>query len=272
MLNLLMPALDRTGYALVVDERFAGPDLDERLWLPHHLPHWSSRTASAARYRIDGQGHGLELLIEADQPPWYPDGDGWTRVSTLQTGEYAGELGSATGQHRFRPGLRVRESQSNVALLTPSHGLIECRARAIADPANMVALWLIGYEDMPERSAEICLFEIFGRHVTSDGARVGMGVHPHGDPAIQDDFERVALIFDATQPHDYAARWTHHTISFYVDEREVKVVRQSVDYPMQLMLSVFEFVEGPRLGSPPDAYPKVFGVEWLRVWRDTSGL
>lgn len=271
MLNLSMPALDRTGYELVVDERFDGPDLDERRWLPYHLPHWSSRAASAARYRFAGQGHGLELLIEADQRPWYPDGDGWTRVSTLQTGEFAGALGGATGQHRFKPELRVREAQPNVELLTPTYGLIECRARAIADAANMVALWLIGYEDMPERSAELCMFEIFGRHIAAGATKVGMGVHPHGDPAITDDFERVLLAFDATEAHDYAMLWTRGAISFYVDEHELKVVRQSVDYPMQVMLSVFEFAEGPDLASPADAYPKVFGVEWLRVWRDTSG-
>ena len=45
----------------------------------------------------------------------------------------------------------------------------------------MVALWMIGYEDPPERSAEICVCEIFGREVGVDHALVGMGVHPLGD-------------------------------------------------------------------------------------------
>jgi hypothetical protein len=35
------------------------------------------------------------------------------------------------------------------------HGRIELCARASADPQTMVALWIIGYEDEPERSAEI---------------------------------------------------------------------------------------------------------------------
>ena len=47
---------------------------------------------------------------------------------------------------------------------------------------------MIGYEDEPDRSAEICVFEIFGRDVRRDGAAVGMGVHPFGDPRITDDF------------------------------------------------------------------------------------
>jgi len=54
------------------------------------------------------------------------------------------------------------------------------------DPRAMVALWMIGLEDEPERSSEICVAEIFGRTVGPDSARIGMGVHPFGDPAIAD--------------------------------------------------------------------------------------
>ena len=80
------------GYTLEVEDRFDGPDLDTSLWLPHHLPHWSSWTASAARYRL---GDGLlRLVVEEDQPPWCPEFDGQVRVSSLQTGDTA-------GQHRF---------------------------------------------------------------------------------------------------------------------------------------------------------------------------
>jgi hypothetical protein len=56
------------------------------------------------------------------------------------------------------------------------------RARALDDPLNMVALWMIGLGDPPEQSAEICIFEIFGRDVEAHSASVGMGVHPFADP------------------------------------------------------------------------------------------
>lgn len=260
-----MTDLDRAGYELVLDEQFSSADLDSRIWLPYHLPHWSSRERSAARYRLTGGQ--LELLIEEDQEAWYPDGDGWTRLSTLQSGEFAGERGSTVGQHRFKPTLTVREAQQNVALFTPIHGLIECRARAIADPANMVALWMIGYEEVPEHSSEICVFEIMGGHISSDGTRVGMGVHPHHDPAITDDFERVPVAIDASEWHTYAAKWTSHGVEFFIDEQLVKRVNQSPDYRMQLMLTAFEFCDGPEPASSADAYPKRFGVDWLRYWR-----
>ena len=41
----------------------------------------------------------------------------------------------------------------------------------------MVALWMIGFEDEPERSGEICIVEIFGRDVAAGPRAVGMGIH-----------------------------------------------------------------------------------------------
>jgi hypothetical protein len=265
--------LDRSRYELEIEDSFRGPELERRLWLPAYLPHWSSRTAAQARYRL-GDG-GLDLLIEADQGPWCPELDGSTRTSTLQTGSFAGPLGSAIGQHRFREGLVVREEQPALALYTPTYGLFEVRARALADPACMVALWMIGYEDEPSRSAEICIFEIFGRDVASDRALVGMGVHPFGDPSIRDEFERVTVESDVREAHDYAAEWTPERVAFYMDERLVKVVGQSPAYPMQLMLSVYEFTDGPQDGAPDPSidvtYPRAFRVEWFRAYRPASG-
>ena len=50
------------------------------------------------------------------------------RVSPLQTGAFAGPLGSEAGQHRFDPAARVREEQEDVRLYTPQYGRIELRA------------------------------------------------------------------------------------------------------------------------------------------------
>ena len=153
---------------LEFEEAFEDDLLDSSRWLPHYLPHWSSRERSKARYRIGGGF--LTLLIEADQEPWCPEYDDHVRVSSLQTGLYAGSVGTAIGQHRFNPATVVREAQENVRLYTPQYGRIELRALAGDDPRTMVALWLIGYEEQPENSAEICVCEIFGRDVHPDYA------------------------------------------------------------------------------------------------------
>jgi GNAT superfamily N-acetyltransferase len=256
--------LGREGYLVAVDDRFDGEELDRGLWLPHYLPHWSSRAASAARYRL-GDGC-LRLVVEEDQPPWCPEFDGGVRVSSLQTGEFCGPLGSPVGQHRFSPRAVVREEQDDVALYTPRYGLFEVRARMELDPSSMAALWMIGYEDSPERSGEICVFEVFGRDVGPGGVRIGMGVHPWADPALREEFERVALPIDVGEFHVYAAEWTPQQVSFLVDEQVVKVVAQSPAYPMQFMLDVYAFPGDD--GAPPlGPWPKELVVDFFRGWR-----
>jgi hypothetical protein len=245
----------------VFDDSFAGDRLDLGRWLPYYLPHWSSRARAVARYEVGGGL--LRLLIEADQEPWCPELDGDVRVSSLQTGEFAGPLGSAIGQHRFNPEAVVREEQPNVRLHTPRYGRIELRARASADPDTMVALWMIGYEDEPERSAEICVCEIFGRDVGPHETAVGVGVHPFGDPRISDDFSREAIPIDAREFHVYAADWHPGRVEFFVDGAPVKRVEQSPAYPMQLMLGIYEF---PPAGVDREAgeYPKELVVDYVR--------
>jgi hypothetical protein len=251
---------------LEFEDTFEGEELDLRRWLPHYLPHWSSRERSAARYEM-ADGH-LRLLIEADQQPWCPDLDGQVRVSSLQTGAFAGPVGSAIGQHRFNEAAVVREAQPNVRLYTPTYGRIELRARASDDPHIMVTLWMIGYEDEPSRSAEICVCEIFGRDVAPDHAGIGMGIHPFGDPAIVDDFSRPTLPIDVRDFHIYAADWTPSQVVFSVDGTDVKTVDQSPVYPMQLMLGIYDVPSGTG-DDHSGGYPKAFIVDYMRGYRLT---
>jgi len=253
-------------HELEFEDTFEGDSLDRGRWLPHYLPHWSSRERSAARYEI-ADGH-LRLLIEEDQQPWCPDLDGQVRVSSLQTGAFAGPVGSAIGQQRFNPAAVVRDAQPNVRLYTPTYGRFELRARASDDPRIMVALWMIGYEDEPSRSAEICVCEIFGRDVSVDHAGIGMGVHPFGDPTIVDDFSKQTVSIDVRDFHVYAADWTPNHVVFSVDGNDVKTVEQSPDYPMQLMLGIYDFP--PETGDQDNGgYPKAFTVDYVRGYRLT---
>ena len=256
--------LDRSHHVLDREDRFEAAELDRRTWIPAHLPQWSARAAAAPRFEVGGGR--LRLRIDPDQRPWCPEWDGSTRVSSIQTGVYAGPLGSAMGQHRFRPQAVVREEQVPERLLTPRFGIIETRLRATDDPRCMAALWMIGYEDLPERSGEICVAEIFGRDVAAAHADIGMGVHPHHDPRITDDFQRVALPIDAREPHEYAVVWSPGRIAWYVDERLVRVVEQGIDYPMQLMLGIYGFSDDPP-EAPFGEPPVTVEVSWVRVWR-----
>ena len=251
-------------FELEFEDTFGGDSLDLDRWLPYYLPHWSSRARAAARYQL--VGGALRLVIEAGQDPWCPEFDGDVRVSSLQTGAFAGPVGSAVGQHRFNPAAVVREAQPNVRLYTPRYGRIEMRARMSDDPRTMAALWLIGYEDEPTRSAEICVCEIFGSDVAAQRTVIGMGVHPFGDPDIVDDFSKVPVPIDARELHVYAAEWTPAGIAFFVDGDLVKTVEQSPAYPMQLMLSLYELPTDDN-GAAAGEYPKGLVVDYVRGYR-----
>jgi hypothetical protein len=245
------------------EDTFDGRELDRSRWLPWYLPHWSSRERAAARYELrDG---GLRLRIDPGQQPWCPEWDGEVRVSSLQTGQFSGPVGSRVGQHRFHADAVVREEQESVRLYTQRYGRVELRARATDHPDAMVALWLIGFEDEPERSGELCVCEIFGRDVGERESKVGVGVHPFGDPALEDDFEQVSVPLDVTEPHEYRADWTPAGVVFAVDGEIVKTTAQSPAYPLQLMLSLYEFPAGGE--RRPETYPRVFDVEAVRGFR-----
>ena len=186
----------------------------------------------------------------------------------MQTGVFAGPVGSTVGQQRFHDGLTVRQEQRSQQLYTPRYGLFEMRAKALADLRSMVALWMIGFEDEPEHSAEICIAEIFGRNVTPTTMGVGMGLHPFGDPTIRDEFAVEELPLDVGDFHVYAAEWTPDHVTFFVDGEAVKTVGQSPAYPMQFMLGIYEFEEP--VTAPPHPYPKEFVVDYFRGYRPTS--
>ena len=248
------------GYESLVDDSFDTGDLDRSVWLPYYLPQWAGREASLARYRLGDEG--LELVVSADQDPWLPDVEGDLRVSSLQSGCFAGPIGSTIGQHRTNEKLRVVEEQQTERLVTPEFAAIELRARWTPVAGQMVALWMIGFEDEPERSAEICICEIFGDETESDRALVGMGVHPFNDPAIHDDFTKVEAAVDVSDWHDYAAVWTPDDVTFFIDGEPVKRVEQSPQYPMQLMLNIYDF---ERASSDRPASP--FRINRIRVLR-----
>jgi hypothetical protein len=263
--EVVLDPITKAGYELAFEDRFDRPELDPSRWLPYYLPQWSSREQAAARYAVGDSA--LRLRIEADQQPWCPEFDGDVRVSSLQTGVFSGPVGSTIGQHRFSESVVVREAHDERRLYTPHYGVVELRAKALDDPNAMVALWMIGFEDEPERSAEICVCEIFGREVEPNRALVGMGVHPFGDPRIVDDFEKIRVDVDVREHHVYTAEWTPDYVAFFVDGKRVKLVEQSPAYPMQLMLGIYEFGRA----EASDAYPKEFVVDYVRGYRRPHG-
>lgn len=240
---------------------FDDPRLDLSRWIPEYLPQWSSRAAARPRYRIhDGC---LVLEIGADQAPWCPEFNGDVRVSALQTGVFSGPLGSHVGQHRFAPECRVREEQVARRTFTSQYGRFEVRARCLLQPSNVAAVWLIGYEDRPERSAEICLVEVKGGAVEKSSAVIGYGIHPFGDPALVDEFFEEPFDVDVSDFHVYAAEWGPGGVTFSIDGRPVRSSTQSPDYPMQIMVTLYDLAPAPASAGP--ASTTEFWIDYVRV-------
>jgi hypothetical protein len=255
------------GDQAAFEEHFDAPALDETVWLPHYLPAWSSRAATRATYEI--RDSCLVLSIPPEQGLWLPgEHTPPLRVSGIQSGNLSGPVGSTTGQQPWREGAVVREEQEPFQGWTPDHGRLEMRARGEITPRSMFAWWMVGLEDVPERSAEICVVEIFGDAVFGDAvddapsAAVGMGLHPFRDPSVVDDFQAVRLPIDVAEFHTYAVDWTAERVAFHVDGDLVRTCPDPPSYPMQMMIAVFDFPDRST-GADDHAVPSMI-VDYIR--------
>jgi Glycosyl hydrolases family 16 len=225
---------------LELDERFTGDTLDPAVWFPYYLPHWSSRARSAATWSV--RGGELHLSVPAGQPLWCADlHEEPLRVSCIQSGSFAGPLGGTVGQQPFRDGLEVREEQPTMSGYTPLYGHVEVRMRGVVTARSMFAFWMSGIEDRPERSGEICVAEVFGDAVRDGSADVGIGLHRFRDPALVEEFAAGPLGIDVAEFHTYGVDWRPGSLEFTVDGDVVRRLDQAPDYPMQLMIGVFDF-------------------------------
>ena len=219
-------------------DHFDGASLDSEVWIAHYLPQWSSRAQSAATYAVADSE--LRLTIPSDQGVWCAeDHDPPLRVSGIQSGVFSGEVGSTIGQQPFREGLVVREHQPTHWGWTPAHGVLEVRARMELSPRSMASVWMVGLEDQPQRCGEICVFEVFG----DAPAAIGMGIKRIRDPSLTQEFEAPTLAIDVSEHHVYSADWRPGRVDFHVDGEHVRTVHQAPDYPMQMIIAVFDFPE-----------------------------
>jgi hypothetical protein len=244
---------------------FNASGLDTDVWVPHYLPMWSSQAQSAATYAVVGSE--LRLTVPPEHGLWCPDDHDPLRVSGIQSGVFSGPVGSTIGQQPFRDGAVVREFQPTQWGWTPRYGLLEVRARMRLSPRSMAAVWMVGLEDEPTRCAEICILEVFGEALEVEGGRptaaVGMGVHPFRDPAITDEFAAERVAIDVAEFHAYAADWRPGGVDFLIDGQHVKTVEQAPDYPMQMMVAVFDFPDKAAAAAQPDHVPEL-AVDYVR--------
>ena len=105
----------------------------------------------------------------------------------------------------------------------------------------MFAFWMAGIEDTPERSGEICVAEVFGNAVSEEAAAIGVGVRRFRDPGLTGEFSADSIGIDVSRFHTYGVDWSPGSLAFMVDGEVVRRLNQAPDYPMQLMIGVFDF-------------------------------
>lgn len=248
----------------VVDD-FASATLRSDLWVGEYLPHWTTPERSRARYEMTGTS-GIRLLIEEDQLDWREE-DAPLRVSNLQTGVSSGPLGSGQGTHRHRAdGLTVRTHTPERLLWAPSAGRVDVVVSASADQGCMLAAWLVGVENLsPRQSGEICLFEIDSNAIGRGETRVRCGLKAHGDDSFETDMGEVVVPLDASNPHTWSAIWGPEGTVIGCEGVVVKRSLSAPNYPMFLMLDLFEI--GPR-STAGGAYPKSAYIHSVRGWAE----
>jgi hypothetical protein len=229
------------------DERFAAGELDSSRWVAAYLPAWSSRAAAAATYDVSSDG--LRLSIPPHHPAWCPGlhDDPPLRVSAVQSGNWSGAVGTAQGQQPFRAGLVVAEAQDELRGFVPRYGRVQVQCRARVAPGSMFSAWMIGMEDRPHRCGEICLVEVFGDTIADRTAAVGSGIHAFRDPGLTEEFSAETRTIDVAEWHAYAIEWRPDGVTWFIDGECTRTSRQSPDYPMMLILAVFDF---PRISDP----------------------
>lgn len=245
-----------------IQDRFSdGPDPD--LWIDGYLPHWT--TPERARARYSRRSDGLMLRIDEDQPDWRPE-DAPLRVSNLQTGSFSGPLGSTRGTHRHRlDGLRVETETPLRLLWAPSAGRVDIEVSASRDLDCMLAAWLVGTEHRSARECgEVCIFEIDARQA-GDHWTARTGIKAHHDERLTTRMTEIDLPFDAGAPHVWTAIWGEGETTIGCNGEIVQRIPQAPDYPMFLMVDLFE------IGSPRGVYPKTALVHSARGW-DRAGL
>jgi hypothetical protein len=187
-----------------------------------------------------------------DAGPFPRPEDAPLRVSNLQTAQFGGPLGSRRGTHRHRvDGLQVRTETPLRLLWAPRSGQVEVTVTASRDRGCMLAVWLVGTEHEAEDDCgEVCVFEIDADAVSASATRARVGIKAYHDPRLVDDMTEVVAPVRDGHAHTWSARWDAGGVVVACEGEVVFTSPQVLDYPMQLMVDLFEI--GPAAG----AYPK----------------
>lgn len=259
---------EKQGYRLIFQDEFDAAEFDTQKWVDRYLSSWS-KDYGQTQVREIGDGV-MSILIRKDTQPWCREFDGETVVSGFATGQ-------RNGLHKWAGNNQVRNPEDVRLTHINQYGYYEMRAKGQSGSSRHSAWWLTGFEDVPEESAEIDIFEVLGK----DNHAVPGAVHSWAD---RDAFEKDGGVMNYRNPdkdfnnewHVYGFDWQKGTgsgaypdrIVYYIDGQQVGQKNVRIDYPMIQLLSLYEKRRGGWTGAWEWApYPNSYEIDYVRVYK-----
>lgn len=266
-----VPPVDKPGYRLIFQDEFDGETLDYSRWVPQYLSSWAQKPELAEPTYIMENGL-MRLQIFAETQPWCPEYDGETVVSGFTTGD-RNALHNWNGTNAVRNPVEMQATHLN------QYGYYEIRAKGQSGSARHAAWWLLGFEDVPDESAEIDIFEILG----NNSHKVPVNFHAWNDPDAPDGggFSYTNRQMDFHEEfHIYGFNWIEgggqgeapDKMEFYVDGVKTGERNVNIDYPVLQLFSLYEKRAGGWTGIwLPKPYPNTFDIDYVRVYKLVPG-
>lgn len=266
-----VPPVDKPGYRLIFQDEFDGETLDDSRWVPQYLSSWAQKPELAEPTYIMENGL-MRLQIFAETRPWCPEYDGETVVSGFTTGD-RNALHNWNGTNAVRNPVEMQATHLN------QYGYYEIRAKGQSGSARHAAWWLLGFEDVPDESAEIDIFEILG----NNSHKVPVNFHAWNDPDAPDGggFSYTNRQMDFHEEfHIYGFNWIEgggqgeapDKMEFYVDGVKTGERNVNIDYPVLQLFSLYEKRAGGWTGIwLPKPYPNTFDIDYVRVYKLVPG-
>lgn len=266
-----VPPVDKPGYRLIFQDEFDGETLDDSRWVPQYLSSWAQKPELAEPTYIMENGL-MRLQIFAETQPWCPEYDGETVVSGFTTGD-RNALHNWNGTNAVRNPVEMQATHLN------QYGYYEIRAKGQSGSARHAAWWLLGFEDVPDESAEIDIFEILG----NNSHKLPVNFHAWNDPDAPDGggFSYTNRQMDFHEEfHIYGFNWIEgggqgeapDKMEFYVDGVKTGERNVNIDYPVLQLFSLYEKRAGGWTGIwLPKPYPNTFDIDYVRVYKLVPG-
>lgn len=250
--------LEKEGYRLIFHDEFDGKEIDRTKWIPEYLPSWpKDRSVCSPTYEMkDGI---IKLVIDKNSKNEFDKG---MYISGFMSA-------SRTGLHHYDPKKKALHQIKTEATQINQYGYYEMRAKMQKGGGVHCAWWLIGFEDDPNQSCEIDIFEILG----TDVDKIWATVHSWKDSTIQYHTEHPWFANKklAEEFHVYGFDWTPEGVAVYVDGVQVMKHKAEITYPLVQIISFYDNRKAKDgwtgTYDPSVPYPKSFDIDYLRMYK-----